>query len=148
MIYATLIEIAITLALTLWSFRMKSAKRWVYAAILLASVLFFAFTYGKWEFQTFRHGSGFHRLVMEEATQSGVPFTESIKEGGVSHLKIMGWGADQAEVYVKDGAGNKWLFHFVRSEDGTWTTYDGREWQVEMIYSQYGGNGNQRFWWY
>lgn len=130
------------------TFRSRKPLRWVALAFLLASLTGFGLTYGKWEWNTLRHGSGWHRTVLDEAAKSGVPFTESISEGGISQLKLLSYDSPNTKVYVKDGDGNKWIFLFHRTADGTWTTHNGQSWEIEMIHSVFGGSAQRMVWWY
>lgn len=122
----------------------KSKKRGIILITLVViAITFFAFTYGKWEWNTFFYGKEFRPVI--EAYQNA---SNTLISPGIKALKVFSYADEQAQVFLRDGEGNTWLINFKKGEENNWLIrYDGHD-HYDILYSTRGGSADKKFYWY
>ncbi len=131
------------------AYRRDSSSRYFLIGIASLALLALLFTYGKWEYLTRHYGTEFERIAVIEFDAARLPITTVKRADDIALLKVFSFNSRDAQLFIQDRMGNKWLMDLNRtSDDGFWTSRGDSAWQIEMIHSTIGGPAQQSFYWY
>lgn len=149
MLAATALGVALTvLAIVLYRRRKAGRAAFVAAAAVAGlAVAGWAATYGRWEWQTWRHGAEMRTVAVTQFQAAQLPITTVATEQDIALLKVWCYGEATACLHIEDREGNKWRMD-LRREGGGWTAMADGAWQIDMVHSAMGGSAQRRFYWY
>ena len=112
--------------------------------IIGTSVTFLSFTYGKWEYLSWRQGSEFHAAIRAKVNEDKIGILSDEPE----FMKVIEYSNDRAEVLMNEGKGGQQvMLYFSRGENNEWLL-DGAIWVTvangcpKIIFPWYGASVN------